>query len=420
MKKQCLVKVIFIFLFISFFQNSFAQSDYEIVQGFKDEHKEIEQQIKNASSLEELNVVVTSIKEFEGKYAEHKELLDKSLYPDKFDKSIQKLNAAFVLRQNDFATIDVLQTEVIELKSQVDFLNERNNELIAQIEDLKWQSKKDKKKLAEYENLIADLRTSIKKRDRLVISMVDSLMPPIMREKAVLTTEDKKQIYSDAEREHVIDNVKVTLRDNIKFLEVTSLEPADIKEIKKQQEEFANTWKVIGPKLIEVYADKERKSEELLEIDSLFTYWQQNAVEGNVWKSIREEFEKNDILLREFTNGDEFTSAIVLYINDEIKSIGVKNKESSEKAYAVFVDSTWYATVQPVWMNHFLEKGMLSIENKNDIESDIAKWKDELYPSNWWIFLLAALVLIFAAVVIIIIKRRKPKEVVNEGNEELK
>jgi hypothetical protein len=418
MKKQCLVKVIFIFLFISFLQNSLAQSDYAVVQGFKDEYKKIEQQIKNASSLEELNVVVTSIKEFEGKYAEHKELLDKSLYPDKFDKSIQKLNAAFVIRQNDFATIDVLQTEVIELKSQIDFLNERNNELIAQIEDLKWQSKKDKKKLAEYENLIADLRASIKKRDRLVISMVDSLMPPIMREKAVLTTEDKKQIYSDAEREHVIDNVKVTLGDNIKFLEVTSLEPADIKEIKKQQEEFANTWKVIGPKLVDVYAEKERKSEELLEIDSLFTYWLQNAVEGNVWKSIREEFEKNDILLRGFKNGDEFTSAIVLYINDEIKSIGVKNKESSEKAFTVFVDSTWYATVQPVWMNHLLENGMLSIENKNDIESDIAKWKDALYPSNWWIFLLVALALIFAAVVIIIIKRRKPKEVVSEETKE--
>jgi len=418
MKKHGLVTLLCFLLFISFFQNSFAQSDYEIVQGFKNEHKEIEQQIKDATSLEELNVVITSIKEFEGKYAGHKELLDKSLYPDKFDKSIQKLNAAFALRQNDFATIDVLQTEVIELKSQVDFLNERNNELIAQIEDLKWQSKKDKKKLAEYENLIAELRASIKKRDRLVISMVDSLMPPIMREKAVLTTEDKKQIYSDAEREHVIDNVKVTLRDNIKFLEVTSLKPNDIKEIKKQQEEFANTWKAIGPKLVEVYADKEKKTEELLTIDSLFTYWQQNAVEGNVWKSIREEFEKNDILLREFTNGDEFISAVVLYINDEIKSIGVKSKESSEKAYTTFVDSTWYRVVQPVWMNHLIESGMLSNDDKNNIESDIAKWKDTLFPSNWWIYLLLALVLIFAAVIIIIIKKRKPKEVVSEEIKE--
>ena len=418
MKKPSLVSVFFLFLFIAILHNTYAQSDYEIVQGFKDEQKEIEQDIKNATSLEELNTVVTKIKEFEGKYTEHKELLDKSLYPDKFNKSIQKLNAAFVLRQNDFATIDVLQTEVVELKNQIDFLNQRNNELIAQIEDLKWQSKKDKKKLAEYENLIADLRNSIKKRDRLVISMVDSLMPPIMREKAVLTMEDKKQIYSDAEREHVIDNVKVTLRDNIKFLEVTSLEPDDIKEIKKQQEEFAGTWKVIGPKLVEVYADKENKSKDLSEIDSLFTYWQQDAVEENVWKSIGDKFEENDIVLRDFANGDEFTSAVLLYIDDEIKSLGVKSRESSEKAFATFADSTWYATVRPVWMTHLTENGMLSDENKNKIESDIARWKDTLYPSNWWIYLIIAGVLIVGAVLFFIFKKRKPKAVISEEIKE--
>jgi hypothetical protein len=387
-----------------------AQSDYAIVQGFKEEHKAVEQLIKDAESLEELNTAVIRIKELETEYTEHKKLLDKSLYPDKFNKAIQKLNAAFVLRQNDFATIDVLQTEVIELKSQVDFLTERNNQLIARIDDLQWQAKKDKKKLAEYENLIADLRASIKKRDRLVINMVDSLMPPVMREKAVLTTEDKKQIYSDAEREHVIDNVRVTLRDNIKFLQLTSLEPDDIKEIKKQQEEFANTWKAIGPKLIEVYVDSERKTEELMEIDSLFTYWQQTAVEENVWKSVREKFEKNGILLREFSNGDEFTSAVALYIDDEIKSIGVKSKESSEKAFHTLVDSTWYSTVQPVWINHLIESGMFSDENKNNIESNIAQWKDAVYPSNWWIYFLIAVLLILAAVAIIVIKNRKSKE----------
>jgi hypothetical protein len=149
----------------------------------------------------------------------------------------------------------------------------------------------------------------------------------------------------------------------------------------------------------------------------LFTYWQYNALEGNVWKSIRENFEKNDILLREFENGDEFTSAIDHYIKDEIKSIGLKNKESSEKAYSVFVDSTWYAGVQPAWMNYLIENGMISDEKKNNIESNITKWKDALYPSHWWIYLLAALVLIFAAVIIIIVKRKKSKEIVTGQSE---
>ena len=414
MKKYNFYKILFFFLFASFLQHSFPQSDYAIVEGFKEERKEIERQIKEAASLEELNSLVINIKELQAKYEEHRELLDKSLYPDKFDTSIHKLNGAFVLRRNDFATIDVLQTEVIELKSQIDFLNERNNELIAQIEDLKWQSKKDKKKLDEYQNLIADLRASIKKRDRLVINMVDSLMPPIMREKAVLSAEDKRRIYSEAEREHVIDNVKVTLKDNIKFLEVTSLEPDDISEIKKQQDEFASTWKAIGPKLIEVYADKEKRSEELLEIDSLFTYWQQNSIIGNVWKSVGEIFEKNNILLREFSSGEEFTSAVNLYIDDEIKSINLKSMESAEKGYTNFVDSTWYAEVHPVWMNFLVDNEMLSDENKNSIENNISRWQDSLHPTKWWLYLIIAILVVSAAVIFVIVKKRSPKKIIND------
>ena len=271
MKKQTFVKIIPLFLLIVFFQNTFAQSDYAIVQGFKDGYKEIEQQIKNASSLEELNVVITKIKELEGNYTEHKQLLDKSLYPDKFDKSIQKLNAAFVLRQNDFATIDVLQTEVVELENQVDFLTERNNEIIAKIDELENKSRKDQKTITELEEFVEELRNSIMERDKLVLAMMDKLVPPIMREKATLSTEDKNIVRRLEKKDDVLENIKISMRDNMRFLEATSLNPVDIQTVQEQQEQFANMWQVIGPRLVDVYAEKSKKAEELKEIDSLPT-----------------------------------------------------------------------------------------------------------------------------------------------------
>ena len=103
----------------------FAQSDREIVEGFKSKQKEIEQQIKNAKTLDELNVVVAKIDELKKDYLPHKDLLDRSLYPDNFDKTMQNLNLSFVTRNNDFVQIDVLTTEVGELKNQVEFLNRR-------------------------------------------------------------------------------------------------------------------------------------------------------------------------------------------------------------------------------------------------------------------------------------------------------
>ncbi len=109
------------------------------------------------------------------------------------------------MRQGDFTTIDVLQTEVSALNEQVEFLNQRNNELLSQVRNLEAQRDKDAKTIKKLENLVAQLRASIRKRDELVLSMIDSLMPPTMREKDVLTAEDKNMVAKEEQEENVID-----------------------------------------------------------------------------------------------------------------------------------------------------------------------------------------------------------------------
>ena len=228
------ISLILIFGFISL---TTAQSDLEIVDNFKAEYTSIESSIKNASSLDDLKNVSTKINLLKENYADHKELLDKSLYPDNYQSSIDKLNKDYLMRQGDFTTIDVLQTEVTALNEQVEFLNQRNNELLSQVRTLEAQRDKDAKTIKKLENLVAQLRSSIRKRDELVLSMIDSLMPPIMREKDVLTTEDKNMVAKEEQEDNVIENVKRTIKDNIKFMQVTSLKPNDLIAIREQQEE---------------------------------------------------------------------------------------------------------------------------------------------------------------------------------------
>ena len=413
MKKRIYLTPVVIFLLLIFTQPGFAQSDYEIVQNFKAKHQKIEKQIKDATSLEELNAVVIGIDQLKQEYVEHKELLDKSLYPDNYNKAFEKLIVAYVLRQGDFTTIDVLQTEVVELEQEVEFLNRRNNELIIKIEDLKTRRNKDKKTIAELENLIADLRISLRKRDKLVVDMMDKLMPPIMREKATLSPEDKNLVRREEQKKDVLQNVKISLEDNIRFLEATSLNPDDIKDVQKQQEQFSDTWKAIGPKLVDVYADKSSKAMALKEIDSLYSQWYSKSVNQNVWRSIRDEFKAHGINLKEFNYGDEFVNTIKLFIDDEIKNLGVKSDDASEKAYVNFTDSTWFAIVKPKWVPYLMEGGLLTVEQKDEVEMSIEEWKSELYPSKWWLYVLLWLgivIIIIPAVLIFIKKRKKLKE----------
>ena len=411
MKSTFLKIILSVLIFYGFATLTIAQSDLEIVDNFKKESASIESTIKNATSLEDLKDVSAQISSLKENYAQHKELLDKSLYPDNYQTSIDKLSKDYLLRQGDFTTIDVLQTEVGALNEQVTFLNERNNELLSQVRNLEGQRDKDAKTIKKLENLVAQLRKSIRQRDELVLSMIDSLMPPTMREEDVLSAEDKNVVAKEEQEDNVIQNVKTTIKDNIKFMQVTSLKPDDLIAIREQQQDFSSKWQKVGVKLVEVYAEDGKKAEELKQIDELFNQWYA-AVANEAWFSISDEFSLNGIELRSFKNGEEFTNSVLIFIDDELKNLGIKSEEESKKVYAQFVDSTWFASIQPVWMNYLIENKMLTDMNKSKMESKIAEWKNALYPSNWWIYLIIAIVIIGGAA-FFFVKKRKPKVMEN-------
>jgi len=416
MKSPAIKIILSLSLIWGFANFAVAQSDLEVVDNFKKEFSSIENTIKNATSLDDLKDISQRISSLKENYTDHKELLDKSLYPDNYQSSIDKLNKDYLLRQGDFTTINVLQTEVSALNEQVEFLNQRNNELLSQVRNLEAQRDKDAKSIKKLENLVAQLRKSIKQRDDLVLSMIDSLMPPTMRDQEILTAEDKNMIAKEEQEENIIENVKTTIKDNIRFMAITSLKPNDLIAIREQQEDFSNKWSKVGVKLVEVYAGDDKKAEELKQIDQLFDSWYA-AVEKEAWNSINDEFSLNGIDLRSFKNGGEFTNSVLMFIDDELKNLGVKSEEESKRVYAEFADSTWFASIQPVWLNYLIENKMLTDENKNKMESKIAEWKGALYPSNWWIYLIVAVVIIGVAA-FFFIKKRKPKVDDNMSNNE--
>ncbi|HSR18702.1 MAG TPA: hypothetical protein VLM39_11485, partial [Ignavibacteriaceae bacterium] len=103
-------------VFLGFLSGSFlyAQSDYKIVQDFKAKYQELRQAIEDADSLEQLSSIETWIEDFRNDSYANKTLLDKSLYPEDFNSSIENLRNALTLRKGDFTQITVLKTQVSE------------------------------------------------------------------------------------------------------------------------------------------------------------------------------------------------------------------------------------------------------------------------------------------------------------------
>ena len=403
--KSFLLVLLFSFL-------TLAQSDYEIVQSFKTKAMAIDDSIKNATSLVDLQKTSNMIDQLRSEYVDKKELLDKSLYPLDFNKTFENLQTAYDLRKGDFTQIDVLQTQVSGLKEQVDLLNQRNTELITRVQTLEAESKKDKSRIIQLERTVADLKASLKKRDELVISMIDSLIPPSYRQQSELSSEEKQKVFSEVQKNNVLNNVKKSLQDNVKFLQVAALTPEDLTEIKKQQDQFAKLWKSIGPKLVTIYSEKNAGTNDLKEIDQTFTLWK-NELSREAWNSIRLTFADYGINLQNFYSGKEFTQAAVSFINDEIKSAGIKTKADAENIYKSFADSAWYGEVKPTWVPYLLENKMLAETQKDSIENKIGDWKAAVYGGgiNWLYIIIGLLVVVIAALLIF---RRKPKKEVVE------
>lgn len=401
MKKLFLTPLLILFIF----SNLTAQSDYEIVQNFKNRYNQFEQQIKNAITVEELNLITGDIERFKNEFSTYKDLLDRSLYPDNFEKSFEKLGNSLISRKTDFIQIETLQTEVVELRSEVDELNKKNAELLSQIQILEVQRKKDAETIAKLEKLVSELRASLKKRDELVYAIIDSLAPKLSGDVSALTQKEKEQIIAETEKKNVLYIVKKSLRDNNRFLEVTTLKPEDLNDVKQQQSNFVSLWQKVGPKLVDVYAGRKDKSQELKDIDALFTSWR-TGIQREAWESIREDFALNNINLQSFYNGNEFTEIITAFINDEIKNYGVKNKEESQRIYSVFVDSVWYKTISNEWMPYLLENNMLTTQQKEMVEKKIAEWKETISPKDLTLIYVGVGVLIVLIVTFFLLRKK--------------
>lgn len=408
-------KFIIPLILIIFIANLQAQSDYEIVQSFKVRYQQLEQQIKNAVTLDELNAVTGEIERLKNEFSTYRELLDRSLYPDNFEKSFDKLGNSLIIRKADFTQIDVLQTEVITLRSEVDELNKKNAELLNQIQLLEVQRKKDAETIAQLEKLVSELRASLKKRDELVYTIIDSLAPKLSGDVSALTQKEKEQIVAETEKKNVLYIVKKSLRDNNRFLEVTTLKPSDLEEVKQQQSNFVSLWQKVGPKLIDVYAGRKDKSQELKDIDALFTSWK-TGIQREAWESIREDFALNNINLQSFYNGNEFTEIVTAFMNDEIKSYGLKSKEESQRIYSIFVDSVWYKTISNEWMPYLLENNMLTTQQKEMIEKKISEWKEIISPKDLTLIYVGVGVFIVLIASFFLLRKKNGKKGVQSTN----
>ena len=382
------------------------KSDRAIVDKFEKTVKVLYRAADSAKTVQECADINTSIDELQKEFADHKILLDRSLYPDDYSKSIANLKGRLLIRQKDLGVIETQITRIVELESQVRELSgkilnltQENERLMGTVKTLSTSyalsNEADKALFDSLNTTINKLRLNLKERDNLIFALVDSLFMQYDKSVASMSDVEKQGISGKLERRNVLTEIKKSITDNLRFLESTNLTPNDYSEIVRQHQRFASQWKGLGPKLTSIYLTGKQKKNEITVVDSLLSTWSAK-VDLGIWKSLVSLLRKGNIQLKPFSNGSDFTSNFLEYIDTEIKNVKQEAEDVRAKRYNTFNDLVWKTDLKPLWLPVLVESGKITADQKTEIENRFKSWQSAITPVSPIVY--GLIIILFAIV----------------------
>ncbi len=367
------------------FLSAQTRSDSEVKRDFERGFKSLMKDLRGADSTT-IESVKQKVQAFENEYQEHKDFLNKAVFPDGYDGTIERLEDQLkesIELANSQARIAQLEAKIGELSGQVDALSKENQALLAELKDLKNE-------VQQLTAKVKQLQENIAKRDAVVFALVDSLFVQYDQQK--LSNTDMKKL-SSLEKNKVVDNIKRSINENMAFLSSTGLSGLDFPKMLDEQRKFESSWKGVGKKLAEVYVSQKDRSKEIASVDTMLSQWR-GQVDDAFWKSLNQLFADENLTIARFANGEEFYKNIVRFIEDETNNADNRSTEQRMGTYEAFAYKTWGSKVKPVWVPVMKRNGMITDEQVNDIDAKTQLWYAKVKPGNTMLYILAgALVL---------------------------
>jgi hypothetical protein len=400
------------------------KSDYATVQRFKVKVQSILKAVEQANSVQECAELNTTVDVLEKEFAVEKTLLNKAIYPDGYDRTMEQLRGKLLIRQKDLGLIESQVVRITELEAtvrglsdQVAKLNKANEKLLSDIQALTQNVQKltgdlfnAATPLDSLHNMIVRLRQGLQDRDALIYALADSLFLQYDKNVGDMKDVEKQGLLGKIERHSIVGNIKRSIMDNVAFLETTQLKGGDLVTLVRQQKRFQSQWTGIAPKLTSIYMNGKSKKYEVTTIDSMVAVWG-DKVDDAMWRSLNALFKERGFFVREFRNADEFCSNFITFLSEQIQNPNEETNDTRFKLFTNFYENLWLSDLNVTWLPALTELNKISDTQRKEIEAKVEKWRSIVTPgASWLIYVLVLLGVLLIPILAIRLFPKTPKE----------
>jgi hypothetical protein len=405
------ISILFLLLSTFVASVSFGQdSDYDVKINFEATCKMLKASIDDAKTTAALDSLKPLIDSVEAQYAPRQQFLDKALYPETFAEKITTLRNLFQLTfdrvyliQNQGITIEELEGRILLLSARLDTLSSERNRLFAELQE-------SKASLTGMREAMRKLNSTLQTRDRLIFALIDSIFLPYDKNLNQITDVQKEAVASRLLKANVAARVYDIAADNVKFLEMTQLQPKDFANLIEQRELFTAKWDGLREKINAVSYSTPIPGEKSggtgkgkgkgsavpepiaqTHVDSVLMDWDARLA-SIFWGTLYKDITGKGAKVLPFTDGRSFSASIRSYVDSA--------KAKGEDAQP-FINDIWKARIDKEWRDALSRESMLGKSEYAALDKYVSSLAEEkfdlkfvlyvgivaiLVAMAWWMF----------------------------------
>jgi hypothetical protein len=344
------------------------ESDYDVKVNFEAACKTLKSAIDDAKTTMALDSLKSFVDSLEIEYSPRSKFLDKALYPETFAEKIANLKNLFQLTydrvyliQDQGIKIEELEGRIILLSARIDSLSTERNRLFAELQE-------SKASLSKMREAIRKLTATLQARDRLIFALIDSIFLPYDKNLNQMTDVQRETIAAKLLKANAAARIYDIAADNVKFLEMTQLQPKDFANLIEQRELFTSKWNGLREKINAVSYSTEIPAVKMHDagkgkgsnpkttapiqqthVDSILQDWDARLA-SLFWGTIYKDVTSSGAKVLPFTDGRSFSASIRAYV-DSAKAKGEDTKP--------FVNDVWKARIDKEWRDALSRESML-------------------------------------------------------------